>query len=97
MNVKSRVECFRSFAFQKDSNYSKNLLERSMPHASIPARGARGSDGGGRGAKKENYFLQSLSFGPRSSICNFSGSYFLVKKLIFLKSSWIFIEENVNS
>ena len=30
-------------------------------------------------------------------ICNFSGSYFLVKKLIFLKSCWIFIEENVNS
>ena len=43
------------------------------------------------------YYLQLLLIRPRSSICNFSGSYFLVKKLIFLKSSWIFIEENVNS
>jgi hypothetical protein len=44
-----------------------------------------------------SYFLHKRKNGSHSSICNFSGSYFLVKKLIFLKSSWIFIEENVNS
>ena len=32
----------------------ENSCTQDMPHASIPARGARGSDGGGRGAKKEN-------------------------------------------
>jgi len=32
----------------------ENPCTQDMPHASIPARGARGSDGGGRGAKKEN-------------------------------------------
>ena len=31
----------------------ENSCTHDMPHASIPARGARGSDGGGRGAKKE--------------------------------------------
>ena len=37
-----------------------------------------------------------LDQGLVSVTFQFLGSYFLVKKLIFLKSSWIFIEENVN-
>jgi len=32
----------------------ENPCTHDMPHASIPARGARGWEGGGRGAKKEN-------------------------------------------
>jgi len=43
------------------------------------------------------YFLHKRKIWPHSSICNFSGFYFLVKKMIFLKSPSSVTEENVNS
>ena len=82
-----RVECFRSFAFQKDFNYSKNLIESFGTQwciASVLTSGRKKSF-------TKSSLLQILLQDPLA--CFWLGGYFyprlLIGRIFFIRGFWL--------